>query len=185
MRAARVLALDLSGTVGWCFGREDARDPEVFGTWPLPTRVDEGERWAAFEDTLSEALERLDAERLVLEAPMRLAALAERSTLAIVGQQMTLRGCAFIEAWRAGLKRPIEIPAEKVRKAMLGRTRFPKGTVKDEVVRACHARGWRVRDHNAGDACLTWGFHVQQMRGERPSPGPLFIRTDPHEYGLR
>jgi hypothetical protein len=165
LASARVLALDLSGTVGWCVGRLHTSDPEAFGARELPTRVDEGERFAAFRDFVEDTVAHWQPALMILEAPMRLAALAERSTIGVVTQQMTLRGIAFMEAWHAHLPQPEEVSAERVRKALLGRARFPKkGDVKTAVVDFCHAQGWQVSDHNAADACLTWAWRARQVR---------------------
>jgi hypothetical protein len=166
-----VLALDLASTVGWAYGVIDAPAP-LFGCWKLAWG--EGARYASFENELAAALEEHRPGEIVLEAPMRLAALCGVSTLRVVAQQLTLRGIAFAEAWRASLPPPEEISAEDVRRAMLGQSRFAKDTVKREVVAYCYARGWRVPDHNAGDACLLWAWRTTQLRGGGPVAGRLF-----------
>lgn len=167
-----VLALDLSSRVGWAYGAIDTAVP-AFGVWALPRIGGEGARFAAFENELAEAMEDLQPGRIVLEAPMSLRALCGVSTLHVVAQQLTLRGIAYAEAWRASV--PIsEISSDMVRFAMLGQSRFAKGTVKREVVAYCRARGWRVPDHNAADACLVWAWETTQLRGGKAVAGRLF-----------
>jgi Holliday junction resolvasome RuvABC endonuclease subunit len=167
-----ILALDLSGTVGWAYGAPDDAAPH-FGCWHLPYVGGEGGRYAAFENVLAETIASFAPARLVLEAAMSLPALAAASTFKVVCQQLTLRGIAYSEAYRASI--PIsEIDSYTVRYAMLGTGHFSKGTVKREVVSYCRNRGWKVPDHNAGDACLVWAWHSTQLRGGRPVAGRLF-----------
>jgi Holliday junction resolvasome RuvABC endonuclease subunit len=171
-----VLALDLSSMVGWAYGQIADPTPR-FGCWRLPYEGGEGARFAAFENELIEAMETLKPARLVLEAPLSLQALCGVSTLKVVAQQLTLRGIAYAEAWRASV--PIgEISADAVRLAMLGQSRFAKNTVKREVIAYCRARGWRVPDHNAGDACLTWAWETTQLRGGKAVAGRLFAAQE-------
>lgn len=167
-----VLCLDLSSNVGWAYAAIDAREPS-FGVWRLPKIGGEGARFAAFENEMAAAMDRWSPSALVLEAPLPLAALCGVSTLKVVAQQLTLRGIAYAEAWRASI--PIsEVSSDIVRLAMLGQSRFAKNTVKIEVVAYCRARGWKVPDHNAADACLVWAWHCTQLRGGFPVAGRLF-----------
>lgn len=170
--AGGILALDLSSHCGWAYGPELARDP-LFGTWHLPYPGGEGARYAAFENELAAAIVRLQPGSVVLEASLSFQALLGVSTMAVMRQQLTLRGFAYSEAWRASI--PIsEVSADIVRLALLGQSRFAKGKVKGEVIRYCRAQGWKVPDDNAADACLTWAWTVNQRRGIRPASGPLF-----------
>lgn len=154
-----VLALDLSSKVGFCIGHLSDRLPH-FGVWLLPKSVGEGGRFAAFENTLIEALNAWAPSHIVLEAPLNLAALLGKTNFKVISQQITLRGIAFAEAWRRQRLLSIsEIGADKVREAMLGQSRFKKGTVKNEVMAYCRGRGWAVSEDNSADACLTWAWH--------------------------
>lgn len=173
-----VLALDLSSCVGWAFGHVHAVAP-TFGVWQLPYIGGEGARYVAFENELAEFMEVMRPSWIVLEAALSLQALASVSTIRVVRQQLTLRGIAYAEAYRASV--PIsEIDSYSVRLAMLGTGRFAKETVKREVVGYCRRQGWMVPDHNAGDACLVWGWHVGKIRGDRPASGPLFQERRVH-----
>jgi Holliday junction resolvasome RuvABC endonuclease subunit len=165
------LALDLASTVGWAYGGLRDANP-AFGCWKLPPIGGEGARFAAFENTLAAAIEELQPSRMVCEAPMPLQALIGVSTLKVVSQQLGLRAIAYSEAYRASI--PIsEVSSDMVRYAILGAARFAKGKVKIEVVNYCRSRGWKVPDHNAGDAVLVWLWHKGQLSGS-PLAGPLF-----------
>lgn len=158
---------------GWAYGLIDDRDP-TFGCWQLPHEGGEGGLFASFENELMAAMAALQPGRLILEKPLSFQALLGVSNMKVMAQQLTLRGFAFAEAWRADV--PIsEVSSDVVRLAMLGQSRFKRGEVKGEVFRYCHARGWKVPDHNAGDACLTWAWEIMQLRGGvPPPPGRLF-----------
>lgn len=167
-----ILALDLAGTVGWAYGAIGARDP-AFGCWHLPYEGGEGARYAAFENELAAAIDRFVPARLILEAPLSFLALISRSNMRVMTQQYTLRGIAYAEGWRGAI--PVtEVDSFTVRQEVLGQGRFGKDVVKREVVRYCRQRGWRVPDHNAGDACLTWEWLSRRLSGRGPVAGPLF-----------
>lgn len=167
-----VLALDLSSHVGVALGGIFSTSP-AFCTWHLPKNQGEGARYAAFENELAACIDRLQPARVVLESAMSLQAMAQVSTTAVMRQQITLRGIAYSEAYRASI--PIsEISADFVRGAMLGQSRFEKGKVKAAVIAYCHGRDWMCLDDNQADACLTWAWHCTQMRGGAPVSGPLF-----------
>jgi Holliday junction resolvasome RuvABC endonuclease subunit len=170
-----VLALDLSRSTGWCYGAVGDRSP-AFGVWHLPHTGGEGARYAAFENVLAAAMDAWAPGKLVLEAAFSLQALANASNIAVARQQLTLRGIAYAEAWRASVP-IVEIDSFTVRSEVLGRGRFAKETVKREVVQFCRARGWKVPDHNAGDACLVWLWLTNRLRGRPPVAGPLFLKA--------
>jgi hypothetical protein len=167
-----VLCFDLSSNVGYAYGAIDAPAP-TFGVWRLPKIGGEGARYAAYENELASAIDLWSPSALVLEAPLPLAALCGVSTLKVVAQQLTLRGIAYAEAWRASI--PIsEVSSDMVRLAMLGQSRFKKGTVKAEVLAYCRSINLLVPDHNAGDAVLTWLWYKGQLSGAQSIAGPLF-----------
>lgn len=172
MSAGGVLALDLASTVGWAFGHVNDLDP-LYGVWRLPHFGGEGGRYVAFENELAAFIERHQPGHVILEAALSLQALAQVSTIAVTRQQLSLRAIAYMEAYRASIT-ITEIDSRSVRLAILGVGSFAKDTVKREVVQYCRRQGWMVPDHNAGDACLTWLWHVGRMRGARPAAGPLF-----------
>lgn len=170
--AGGILALDLSSYVGWAYGLTDSATPE-FGVWRLPHIGGEGAKYATFENELAAFMLIRQPGSLVLEASLSLQALAGVSTIAVARQQLTLRGIAYSEAYRAAI--PIsEVSSDIVRLAVLGTSRFPKKQVKYEVVRYCREQGWRVPDHNSADACLVWQWQTMQLRGTRGAAGRLF-----------
>ena len=164
--------MDLSSYVGWAYGLTDSISPR-FGCWQLPHIGGEGAKYATFENELAAAIDVLSPGSIVLEASLSLQALAGVSTIAVARQQLTLRGIAYSEASRASS--PIsEVSSDIVRLAVLGTSRFPKKQVKYEVIQYCRARGWKVPDHNAGDACLVWQWQMMQLSGTRNVAGRLF-----------
>jgi Holliday junction resolvasome RuvABC endonuclease subunit len=167
-----VLALDLSGIVGYAYGLLNERQP-IFGTWILAKHQGEGARYVSFENELAKWMGIWKPAHVVLESALPLMAMAMSSTQSVAAQQFTLRGIAVMEAYRGRASRS-EIDAMTVRREVIGRATFPKDRVKVEVVRACHKRGWKVPDHNAGDACLTWEWHRMRMAGVAPVAGPLW-----------
>jgi hypothetical protein len=165
-----VLALDLASTVGWAYGQ--LGDRPRFGTWKLPHIGGEGCRYAAFENELIAAMALHRPSHLILEAPLSFAALLGVSNARVVQQQYTLRGIAFSEAYR-GYCSVSEVSSDMVRGELMGQSRFAKDTVKREVVRFCWRHGFKVPDHNAGDAVMVWLWHRGRMRSN--GNGPLFI----------
>lgn len=167
-----VLALDLSSITGWAHGPVTDRVPS-FGCWMLPRTGGEGARYAAFENEIAAAMDRLSPSHVVLEAPLSFEAMAGISNAKVMAQQYTLRGIAYAEAWRASVP-VMEVSSDLVRLGVLGQSRFAKGTVKTEVVRYCRELGLRVPDHNAGDAVLTWFWARAALGGGPLLAGPLF-----------
>jgi len=173
MQPGGILALDLSSRTGWAYGQINARSPEGFGTWFLPTIGGEGARYCAFENELAAMIETAQPDRMIMEAPLTFQALLGVSNMKTMAQQLTLRGIGYSEAYRASIPCS-EVSAEIVRAAILGKGRFPKGTVKDVVVAHCWAQGWKVPDDNSADAVLTWAWLAGQLRGTAAVAGRLF-----------
>lgn len=175
MNTGGVLALDLSRTVGWAYGHP-GDDPPLFGFTRLQDKdygKTEAERYDRFHNWIKATVMEFDPEKLVIEAPLPLPA---HTTLMVTAQQLTLRGIARMEGWRNS-SALFEVDVGTVRSDILGRRWFPKDAVKDEVVRYCRRKGWKVPDHNAGDACLLWLWHTRRTLGIRPVVGPLFAET--------
>jgi hypothetical protein len=176
-----VVALDLSSVVGWCYGLIGDRVPS-FGTWHLPKWGGEGARYAAFENELAVAMDTWEPRHMVIEATLPLHALMHgKSNYVSVAQQFALRGIAITEAWRAKCSRS-EIDALTVRREVIGTSRFRKSDgskddPKGHVIAACFRRGWKVPDHNAGDACLTWSWYCRRLMGKLPVAGPLWAES--------
>lgn len=164
-----ILALDLASVVGWAYGHLRDNAPR-WGTWHLLRDEGEGARYASFENELDKAMARLRPSHMVLEATLPLAAMNHYGAAA---QAFALRGIALSEAWRARCSKS-EVDVHTVRREVMGMSRVSADIAKREVLRACRERGWKVTDHNAGDACLTWEWYVMRMRGSRPVAGPLW-----------
>jgi hypothetical protein len=177
--AGGVLALDLSSVVGWAYGLMTSRMPN-FGTWHLPKWGGEGGRYASFENELAAAMELYRPAHMILEATLPLHAMLNgKSNYVSVAQQFALRGIALSEAYRASCPWS-SIDAMTVRREVIGTSRFrntdgSKDDPKKHIVAACHKRGWKVPDHNAGDACLTWEWHRMRLTGVPPVAGPLWM----------
>jgi Holliday junction resolvasome RuvABC endonuclease subunit len=169
MLAGGTLALDLSSTVGFAYGRDGDR-PTLFGDWVLPHIGGEGMRYAAFEDSLAAFIDQHAPASLVLEAPLPLPA---QTAFRSAAQQFALRGIAFAEGWRASAS-VSEIDALTVRAEVMGQRRFSKDIVKREVVAYCRKRGIRVSSHHQADAVLVWIWHRQRIAGLAPCAGPLW-----------
>lgn len=170
-----VLSLDLAGTIGWAYGTLDDINPTC-GCWVLPRKMIEGGRFVALENMLAGAVDTLRPSEIIVEASLSLQALARSSNIRITCQQLTLRGIAHMEAYRANI--PIsEVTSFDVRRDIIGVGRFKKGEAKDEVMAACRLFGWDVPDHNAADACLTWAWRTRRIRGEPPVAGRLFAQV--------
>ena len=169
------LALDLSSVVGWAYGRPGIDPAPCFGTWPLdPDHVlPEGGRFAAFENELASMMIRTEPTHMILEASFSLEAMYRNSNYRIMCQQITLRGIALSEAYRGACGHS-EIDPGTVRAEVMGQRRYSRDTVKREVMRYCRERGWRVPDHNAGDACLLWEWYRMRIAGAPPVAGPLW-----------
>ena len=160
------VALDLSRTTGWAYGHPYDNLPS-FGRILVDHLRTEAERFVAFEDALVELFNELQPAGVVIEAPLGI----ERwhTTMTTMMQQLGLRAFVVAEAYRRSATLS-EVSASLVRHDLLGQSQFAKNTVKDRVVDFCRDRGWRVIDHNEGDACLTWAWHVGRLRGHRRMP---------------
>lgn len=152
-----VLALDLAGTAGWCYGDVDDIVP-LFGIWRLPKVGGEGARYAAFENTLIDHLNEWRPSWIVLEEA--LPPVAQTNTFSAY-QQYTLRGITLAEAYRASIPWS-SVSAQLARLEVLGRAR--PDDKKEAVMAWCRHRGWLVHDHNAADACVVWEWHRRKLR---------------------
>ena len=153
MKPGGIFALDLSGTVGWCFGHPGDLVP-LFGTWHLSESRLLGPRYVSYENELIAALRLFKPKLVVMEAP--LPSKSQGSTN-VARQQFGLAAYTEGECWR-NQTRLTEQAASSVRKGVLGRGTFSVGTAKSHVIAYCKAQGWAVPDDNAADACLLWAF---------------------------
>jgi Holliday junction resolvasome RuvABC endonuclease subunit len=160
MDSGGILALDLSGIVGWCLGPVTTEKVvPLCGAWMLPRVGGLGALLASFENELIQAISFHQPAHVVMEAP--LPAQGQASTM-VAMQQFGLAAMAEASCWRNDV-RLHQIAASTVRKAVMGTGRFKAGTAKAEVMRFCVAQGWPVPDHNSADACLTWKYAAMRL----------------------
>lgn len=149
---------------GWCYGPPGTEVPE-FGTIHMPLEGGEGCRFAAFENELIGLLERHEPSHIYAESPLPLAAMNNRAS---AWQQLGLRAFVRSNGYRYSI--PVgELSADLVRTEILGFARAPgrPDAIKAHVVLWCRRQGWRVPDHNAGDACLLWAWVARRRNGHR------------------
>lgn len=172
-----VLALDLSSVTGWAYARPMIDRQPWCGTWHLPKIGGEGARYVAFENILAEAMTVLQPIAMVIEATLPMMALAEHSNQSIAFQQITLRGIAIMEAYRANCPWT-SIDARTVRQEVLG---APWGLKRKEAkamaINWCARRKIAVADDNAADAVMLWEWRRMRIAGTGPVSGPLFRET--------
>lgn len=170
-----VLALDLGSTVGWAYGHIE-QQRAASGRWRLRFEGEgEGDRYRRLSNETYETLERLQPSRLIVEAPLVLAASASAGHQSdrSVNQQRGLRAIVWCEASRMGM-RPQEFSADLVRYELLGRSRFKKGTIKQIIVAWAKDQGYRPVDHNEADAIALWTYWADaQRRGLGINPAVL------------
>lgn len=149
-----ILALDLSGIVGWCYGRIDDVLP-LFGTWHLSESKLLGPRYVAFENELIDALDRFQPKLVIAEAPLPS---NRQGSTNVARQQFGLAAYVEGECWRRQIECR-EQPAHQVRKTVLGKGSFGSSeAAKAQVLAYARAQGWKVPDHNAADACVLWRY---------------------------
>ena len=175
-----ILALDLARITGWCYGLP-WDDPPAFGTWHMPLQGGEGAKFAAFENELIEAVEAFQPARILAESPLPLAAMNNRAS---AWQQLGMRAFVRSTAYRHSIPTG-EISADMVRMELLGLSRVPGNPdgIKQHVVLWCRRKGWRVPDHNAGDACLLWEWAASRARGTNRVQHALPITGGFHGMG--
>ena len=133
----------------------------------------EAARLWAFLEAVEALIAHLQPSKLVLEKPLPLPA---HNAIAVTAQQLTLDRLARMAAWDANV--PVfAIDVATVRRDILGRAWFSKGSAKREAMAFCRRRGWRVQTDHEADACLVWLWYCRQAQGVRPAAGPLFAEA--------
>ena len=153
-----ILTLDLSGVVGWAYGKPEDREP-LCGAWEL-AKGDLGRILASFDNELEDSIVMHRPVLIMAEAPLPPTAISRAD---VWRQQLGLAALAQTAAYRHDI-RFREQAASTVRTAILGTSRFPKGEAKDFVMAYCREQRWSVPDHNAGDACILWDYSRRNMR---------------------
>lgn len=157
MRAAigGVLALDLSTSVGWCYGTRG--EAPLLGVWKLPADQDFGRRFAAFQNELLDAIDLLRPGSVVAEAPFFTGRPGSAFTLHL---QVGLTAIAEAACYQHSLPPLRLLAASTARAKVLGNGRIPGAEVKQAAIAWCRARDIEPADHNAADAAVLWAHEV-------------------------
>ncbi len=167
-----VLALDLGGVVGWCYGHLRGARP-TFGHWVCKLEGElEGERYLRLSNVLWETFDRLKPDRLIIERALRAGAMHNDFAM---NQQIGMRAIALAEAARCQLAIPHFFTTDLIRHEMLGRMRFKKGKAKEAVLAWVRREGYVVANDNEADAIILWRYWVDaQRRGLGINPALLW-----------
>ena len=169
-----ILTIDAAGTTGHAYGTPEDISP-VAGAFILPVDGSPGKRIVHFQNSVMDLIERHQPTLVVIEAPMRLYAQADRrpdaqrrGNEAAARQQYGLHMAVHGECYRAGVM-ITEGDVGPVRQAVLGRSKWDhRKEIKPWIVSWCMAMGWDVSaGHDAADACVLWQFACQEVRAGR------------------
>ena len=153
-RPGGILALDLGARVGWAYGHPGDARP-LCGAWELPQQRDLGCILAACDNELTDALALHRPALLFCEAPLTPSVVV--SNQHAWESQLGLHAIARAAAYRHAVPYRRQ-SAYDIRLLILGRGRFPKGTVKMHVMRYCIDRNWNFAVHDTADACVAWAY---------------------------
>jgi len=167
-----VLALDLSGAVGWAYGVLTDGVPAT-GEWELQHREGPGGLLGSLENILDKYMALWKPAIVVTESPLPPMVQTNTRTCA---QQYGLDAVARIAAWRSSAAFT-SIDVLTARSEVMGVRRMSKDIVKREVMLFCRRRGVRAVSHHAADAAVIWLWHRQRMLGIAPCAGPLWGGT--------
>lgn len=168
--SGKVLGLDLSPVVGFCWGY--AGDVPRWGAVILPKEKGQGAVCAALEDWLDEFIENERPDAIAYEAPLPPNLQGDREAcIYSYGLTFAAEGCAY----RASiLIRPHSL--DTLRGAVIGRTRLtaeekairnPRLTVKTAIVAPwVKSMGWDISDPDARDAAVVWAYAVGVRHAE-------------------
>ena len=147
-----ILALDLGLTTGLCWGAPGER-PQ-FGCLRLPgPERGNGARFGALSNAVSDLITEHRPALVVKEAPMRLGGMTSTNTARL---HYGYHGAVEEGCWRRDVPCREE-EADTVRKAMIGRSRWPRGTeVKAEIIKWVIARGIDCHQGDQADAVVLW-----------------------------
>jgi hypothetical protein len=147
-----VVGLDLGVTTGFCVG--PVGGAPNWGAWRLAgPAAPPGARWCGLSNMLSDLIVTHRPAFALKEAPLRMAA---QSSELVRRSQLGLHACAEEACFRQELDLHEE-GADPIRKAIIGRSRWPKGAdPKREVMAWCNDHGYEVRQPDAADAILVW-----------------------------
>lgn len=165
-----ILGLDLGSVVGFAYGRAEQRHARL---WHRIIRVGNelsGKSFGRYHDLIDATLAELRPERVVAEAPLRAAAMNhDHAMLQQIGlTAFTLESCVrhSVPYHAMGL--------DDVRTAIIGKSRWPKGEVKREVLAWARKDGYAAANTHEADAAAVWtAFAREVRRGRRISEARL------------
>lgn len=159
----RVLGLDVSPTLGWCYGAKG--EVPRWGAVILPKPAGHGAVCAALEDWLDQFLENERPDAVSYEAPLAPDRQGDReSCIYNYGLTFAVEGCC----WRAGIK-PVNHSLDTLRGAVIGRKQLteaekairPRQSVKSLIVAPwVKAQGWDITEPNARDAAVVFAYET-------------------------
>lgn len=168
-----VLALDLSGIVGWAYiGLTDDCGLRG-GVWTLPKRsISAGAQGVALENEIINACNTWDPSLILFEAPPPVSASMKSTTANVLYQQYGLAQITECAAHRMETQVMQERP-QTVRVQVMGKgngnitTKAKAGGAIQDWLSANY--GVQTVDHNAADAVLL-AIHGARMRGRKLAP---------------
>jgi hypothetical protein len=173
--STRVLALDLSTSVGWAFGESADLIPK-WGVWVLPGPEHSlGLRFNSFRNAIEDALDKFQPDEVWVERPI-----PQRDNNVVAGE-MTLGLHAHLSQMifdaRTDDNRELrfERPSvDMVRSKVIGRSRLTEAErkarmkVKPTIVKPwIEKMGWGIDHPDAADAAIVWAYAIG-LRAPRP-----------------
>lgn len=168
-----ILALDLSGIVGWSYiGLTDECGLRG-GVWPLPRRsISPGAQGVALENKIIDACNTWEPSLILFEAPPPVSASMKSTTALVLYQQYGLAQITECAAYRMETQVMQERP-QTVRVQVMGKG---NGNITTKAKGAGVIQDWlrenygvETVDHNAADAVLL-AIHGARMRGRKLAP---------------
>ncbi|MAI35057.1 MAG: hypothetical protein CMM07_25745 [Rhodopirellula sp.] len=146
------LAFDLATTTGWAVG--DFSGPPDFGSELLgKSGTPHGARFTQALIMARDLISTYEPDFIACELAIAGGAAGgqERAQLA-----MGYRAAVHTAAFNAGLKPPVEIAVNSVRKFFLGSGAISGKRAKQMTIEYCFELGWEVEDDNQADALAVW-----------------------------
>lgn len=162
MQQGGILALDLSGTVGFAYAV--ATETPICGVWKLPPLCDMGRVFAAHENELIDRLSMWKPRLCIMEAPLPPQGQTHALTMRLQVGLAAITECTCYR-WETMCR---EQAASTVRKHVIGRAHWGgKGEIKPAIMAWCKERGFSdLPTHDAADALVLWHYAVS-MNGKR------------------
>lgn len=174
----RVLALDLSTNTGWACGSTEGT-PVSHGVCAMPkTGEDIGWYLAHFRNWLNEALDDMEPDQIVFEAPI----MPKMTSIATLRKLYSLAGVTELVA-RDRKILVTEAQLDHIRGHFVGISRAPRDVpkdkrrqwIKDKVITECRKRGFSVSGDDDADALALLSLRLSQLSKDYSlNSAPLF-----------